>query len=56
MEALPYLTVRQLAEGSSTPGQLRSAAQVNMLMTHVQTKQLSAFFDVFSSAVVVSKN
>lgn len=54
MDALPYLTVRQLAEVSSTPGQLRSAAQVNMVMSHVQNQQLSTFFDYFSPAIMVS--
>ena len=54
MEALPYLTVRQLAELSSTPGQLRTADQVNLVMRHVQIQQLSSFFDFFSSAIMVS--
>lgn len=54
MEALPYLTVTQLAEVCSTPGQLKSAAEVNMVMRHVQIQQLSAFFDSFSSAIMVS--
>lgn len=56
MEALPYLSVRQLADVSSTPGQLTSVAQVNMVMRHVQNQQLSAFFDDFSPAVMVSSN
>lgn len=56
MDALPHLTVRQLAEMSSTPGQLRSAAQVNMVMSHVQNQQLPAFFDYFSPAIMVSQN
>ncbi|KAG7222575.1 hypothetical protein INR49_016172 [Caranx melampygus] len=34
MEALPQLSVRQLAEVSASPGQLISAAQVDMLMRH----------------------
>lgn len=56
MEALPYMSVTQLANLSSTPGQLRSAAEVNMVMRHVQNHQLAAFYDEFSSAIVVSCN
>ncbi|TNM85313.1 hypothetical protein fugu_007584 [Takifugu bimaculatus] len=56
MDALPHLTVRQLAEVSSTPGQLRSAAQVNMVMSHVQNQQLPTFFDYFSPAIMLHQN
>ncbi|KAL7405207.1 hypothetical protein ABVT39_025204 [Epinephelus coioides] len=52
MEALPQLTVRQLAEVSSTPGQLTSAAQVRMVMRHIPDKYLPAFFDDFSPAIM----
>ncbi|KAG7485756.1 hypothetical protein JOB18_017770 [Solea senegalensis] len=52
MEALPELTVRQLAEVSSTPGQLTSSAQVDMLMNHVPSHELSAFFDAYSPAIM----
>lgn len=56
MDALPYLSVTQLAELASTPGQLTSAAQVNMVMSHVQSHQLAAFYDDFSPAIMVSCN
>ncbi|KAK1886019.1 Mesothelin-like protein [Dissostichus eleginoides] len=52
MEALPELTVRQLAEVSSTPGQLTSPADVAILMKHVPDKSLPAFFDDFSPAIM----
>ncbi|XP_042340408.1 uncharacterized protein LOC121941647 [Plectropomus leopardus] len=52
METLPQLTVRQLAEVSSTPGQLNSPNQVMMLTRHIPDKYLSAFFDDFSPAIV----
>ncbi|XP_044203497.1 uncharacterized protein LOC122979809 [Thunnus albacares] len=51
-EALPQLTVRQLAEVASTPGQLTSAAQVTMVMNHIPNRFLSAFFDEFSPAIM----
>lgn len=54
MEALPQLTVRQLAELSSTPAVLMSAAQVNRVMDHVPDQRLAAFFDDFSPAIQVS--
>lgn len=53
MAALPQLTVRQLAEFSSLPGRLASAAQVNRVMDHVHDQSLAAFFDHFSPAVRV---
>ncbi|XP_029355460.1 uncharacterized protein mslnb [Echeneis naucrates] len=56
MEALPELTVRQLAEVSATPGQLISAAQVGRLMRHVSDRQLAAFFDDFSPAIMGHEN
>ncbi|KAM7394590.1 hypothetical protein PAMP_021381 [Pampus punctatissimus] len=52
MEALPQLTVRQLAEVSSTPGQLTSTAQVTMVMNHIPNHLLSVFFDDFSPAIM----
>lgn len=54
MEALPQLTVRQIAELSTTPGQLTSSAQVNMVMEHIPNQHLPAFFDDFSPAIEVS--
>ncbi|XP_040892778.1 uncharacterized protein LOC121181061 isoform X2 [Toxotes jaculatrix] len=56
MEALPQLTVRQLAEVSSTPGQLTSPAQANMLMTYVPSHLLPVFFDDFSPAIMGHEN
>ncbi|KAM8772694.1 uncharacterized protein AB9X84_011354 [Acanthopagrus schlegelii] len=56
MEALPQLTVRQLAEMSATPGQLSSSAQVATVMKHVPTERLSAFFDDFSPAISNHQN
>ncbi|KAM9857099.1 uncharacterized protein ACBR49_000773 isoform 2-T2 [Aulostomus maculatus] len=52
MEALPQLTVRQLAEVSSTPGQLTSPDHVAMVMDHVPNRLLVAFFDYFSPAIM----
>lgn len=54
MEALPQLTVRQLAEVSATPGQLTSSDQVTMVMKHVQDQHFSSFFDDLSVAISVS--
>ncbi|XP_071382780.1 uncharacterized protein mslna [Centroberyx affinis] len=51
MEALPQLTVRQLAEVSSTLGQLTTAAQVTMVTGHVPNQLFTAFFDDFSAAI-----
>ncbi|XP_077575260.1 uncharacterized protein LOC144198224 [Stigmatopora nigra] len=47
-EALPLLTVRQLADLSSTPGLLNNSGQVAMVMQHVADQSLPAFFDDFS--------
>lgn len=54
MEALPYLTVRQIADVSATPGQLTSPKHVTMVMNHVPNQHLAAFFDDFSPAIMVS--
>lgn len=54
MEALSQLTVRQLAEVSTTPGQLTTSEQVNMVMKYVPDQFLAAFFDDFSSVILVS--
>lgn len=54
MEALPQLTVRQIAEMATIPGQLTSAAQVNRVMEHIPNQHLSAFFTDFSPAIEVS--
>ncbi|KAJ8344670.1 hypothetical protein SKAU_G00288630 [Synaphobranchus kaupii] len=51
VEALPHLTVRQLAEISATPGQLETAPDVNRLMSHVPDDHLGMFFDEFSPAI-----
>ncbi|XP_045069119.1 uncharacterized protein LOC121563399 [Coregonus clupeaformis] len=51
MEALPQLTVRQLAGVSSSPGQLSSAAEVNMLMNYVPNILFTDFFNDFSPAI-----
>ncbi|KAM9493001.1 uncharacterized protein ACWYII_004701 [Salvelinus alpinus] len=51
MEALPQLTVRQLAEVSSSPGQLSSAADVTMLMNYVPNVLFTDFFNDFSIAI-----
>ncbi|KAM9770399.1 uncharacterized protein mslnb [Menidia menidia] len=52
MEALPHLTVGQLAELSATPGQLTSADQVNLVMKYVPDQFFTSFFDDFSSAIM----
>ncbi|XP_059181406.1 uncharacterized protein LOC131959904 [Centropristis striata] len=56
MEALPQLTLKQLVEVSSTPGQLTSGAQVDMLMKHVPNKFLPTFFDDYSPAIMGHEN
>ncbi|KAM9362625.1 uncharacterized protein mslnb [Symphorus nematophorus] len=56
MEALPQLTVRQIAEVSATPGQLTSPAQVAMVMSHVPNQHLAAFFDDFSPSIMAHQN
>ncbi|XP_064814694.1 uncharacterized protein LOC135530271, partial [Oncorhynchus masou masou] len=50
-EALPQLTVRQLAEVSSSPDQLSSAADVTMLMNYVPNILFTDFFNDFSLAI-----
>ncbi|XP_077379824.1 uncharacterized protein LOC144020324 isoform X2 [Festucalex cinctus] len=55
-EALPQLTVRQLAELSSTPGALNSNAQVAMVMNYVPDRLLDAFFDDFSPSIKDKEN
>ncbi|XP_041790221.1 uncharacterized protein LOC121604710 [Chelmon rostratus] len=56
MEALTQLTVRQLAEVSATPGQLTSSAMVAMVMKHVPSRALPAFFDFFSPVIMAHQN
>ncbi|XP_036408733.1 uncharacterized protein mslna [Megalops cyprinoides] len=51
LDALPLLTLEQLADVSATPGQLRTPADVNKLMNHVKDAHLRAFFDRFSPAI-----
>ncbi|KAJ8386178.1 hypothetical protein AAFF_G00176020 [Aldrovandia affinis] len=51
MDALPHLTLEQLAEVSATPGQLKTPRDVNKLMAHVPDTQLGVFFDRFSPAI-----
>ncbi|KAI1884665.1 hypothetical protein AGOR_G00228760 [Albula goreensis] len=52
MEALPHLTLEQLAEAAATPGQLRTPADVHKLMKHVPDAHLGRFFDMFSPAIM----
>ncbi|XP_067115078.1 uncharacterized protein mslnb [Osmerus mordax] len=52
MEAVSVLAVRQLAEVSSTPGQLTSPAQVTMVMNNVPDHLFTSFFSDFSPAVM----
>uniref|UniRef100_A0A3P8NTN9 Mesothelin-like protein n=1 Tax=Astatotilapia calliptera TaxID=8154 RepID=A0A3P8NTN9_ASTCA len=56
MEALSQLTVRQLAEVSTTPGQLTTSEQVNMVMKYVPDQSLAAFFDDFSSVLLAPED
>ncbi|XP_064172652.1 uncharacterized protein LOC135244255 [Anguilla rostrata] len=51
LEALPLLTVKQLAEVAATPGQLVTAGDANRLMSHVPGDRLGMFFDEFSPAI-----
>lgn len=53
MAALSQLSPRQLAALSATPGLLASPAQVNMVTSLIPDQLLPAFFDDFSSAIVV---
>ncbi|XP_049576816.1 uncharacterized protein [Syngnathus scovelli] len=55
-EALPQLTLRQLAELASTPGALTSRAQVAMVMMHVPNRFLSTFYDDFSPSIEGKEN
>ncbi|XP_054636235.1 uncharacterized protein LOC129183238 isoform X2 [Dunckerocampus dactyliophorus] len=52
MEALPQLTIRQLADVASTPGQLTTPAQVAMVMEYVPDAFLHNFFDDFSPSIL----
>lgn len=54
MEALPQLTIRQLADVSATPNQLTSPNQVAMVMQYIPSQFLVDFFDDFSPAILVS--
>ncbi|XP_036068037.1 uncharacterized protein mslnb [Oryzias melastigma] len=56
MEALQLLSVRQLAEVSTTPGQLTTIDQVTMVMSYVPDQQLGSFFDNFSPAILEREN
>ncbi|XP_028444309.1 uncharacterized protein LOC114562189 [Perca flavescens] len=52
MEALPQLTIRQLADVSATPNQLTSPDQVAMVMQYIPSQFLADFFDDFSPAIL----
>ncbi|KAF1394728.1 hypothetical protein PFLUV_G00004160 [Perca fluviatilis] len=52
MEALPLLTIRQLADVSATPNQLTSPDQVAMVMQYIPSQFLADFFDDFSPAIL----
>ncbi|XP_035856757.1 uncharacterized protein LOC118494963 [Sander lucioperca] len=52
MEALPLLTIRQLADVSATPNQLTSPNQVAMVMQYIPSQFLVDFFDDFSPAIL----
>uniref|UniRef100_A0A3Q3L8M9 Mesothelin a n=2 Tax=Mastacembelus armatus TaxID=205130 RepID=A0A3Q3L8M9_9TELE len=56
MDALSQLTVRQLAGVAATPGQLTSAAQVNLVMSYVPNQDLPGFFDDFSPVLMGQEN
>ncbi|XP_034747407.1 uncharacterized protein LOC117956442 [Etheostoma cragini] len=56
MEALSQLTVRQLADLSTTPNQLTSPDQVATVMQYVPNKFLADFFDDFSPAILGHEN
>uniref|UniRef100_UPI0037E999B6 uncharacterized protein n=1 Tax=Semicossyphus pulcher TaxID=241346 RepID=UPI0037E999B6 len=56
LEALSQLEVGQLAEIASTPGQLTSPAEVELVMSHVPDHLFSAFFDDFSPAIMGREN
>ncbi|XP_036069184.1 uncharacterized protein LOC118599062 [Oryzias melastigma] len=56
MEALQLLSIRQLAEVSTTPGQLTTIDQVTMVMSYVPDQQLGSFFDNFSPAILGREN
>ncbi|XP_028444296.1 uncharacterized protein LOC114562185, partial [Perca flavescens] len=52
MEALPQLTIRQLADVSATPNQLTSPDQVAMVMQYIPSQFFADFFDDFSPAIL----
>ncbi|KPP71592.1 Mesothelin-like protein-like [Scleropages formosus] len=56
MDALPLLSVSQLAEVAYTPGQLTSSEDANNLMGHISNAELHIFFDQFSSAIQGEEN
>ncbi|RVE75916.1 hypothetical protein OJAV_G00003550 [Oryzias javanicus] len=56
VDALPLLSVRQLAEVAATPGLLTSAEQVSVLMSYVPDQQLASFFDNFSPTILGHEN
>lgn len=54
IEALPQLTIRQLADMSATPGQLTTSTMVEMVMRHIPNQNLPTFFDFYSQAIMVT--
>ncbi|XP_023814440.1 uncharacterized protein LOC101168922 isoform X2 [Oryzias latipes] len=52
MEALSFLSIRQLAEVFITTGQITTIDQVTMVMSYVPDQQLGSFFDNFSPAIL----
>lgn len=54
MEALSELTFTQITDMATTPGQLTSGGQVITVMRHIPDKQLGAFYDELSPAIMVS--
>ncbi|KAJ8246485.1 hypothetical protein GJAV_G00268340 [Gymnothorax javanicus] len=56
MDALSHLSLGQLSDVASTPGQLNNTRDVNKLMDHVKDSELATFFDVVSPAIQEHEN
>ncbi|XP_035262222.1 uncharacterized protein mslnb isoform X9 [Anguilla anguilla] len=56
MDALSRLSLNQLSEVASTPGQLNSPGDVTELMGHVKAIDLATFFDIVSPAIQGHEN
>ncbi|XP_061088876.1 uncharacterized protein LOC133122745 [Conger conger] len=56
MDALSHLTIHQLSEVASIPGQFNNPEDVNKLMGHVNASDLANFFDIVSPVIQAHEN